>query len=158
MSEKQTERTDATYLKWKRETELTQQRWKQLYELEKEWGKEAIKYLMLLNSGGAVAALSFIGAVGPDYVWPQAKVALGFYLVGVILAGTMVAVAYLTVSSIFKGWQADYDLYYYEKITYKQLSARDDARVPSGKLDVVLGISSFACFILGSLVGGCGLF
>ena len=34
------------------------QRWVQLYELEKEWGERALKYLLLTNSGGAIATLS----------------------------------------------------------------------------------------------------
>lgn len=37
-------------------------RWGQLYELEKEWGERALKYLFLTNSGGAIATLSFLGA------------------------------------------------------------------------------------------------
>ncbi len=37
-------------------------RWGQLYELEKEWGEKALKYLFLTNSGGAIATLSFLGA------------------------------------------------------------------------------------------------
>ena len=55
------ERNDEAYIRLKQQTEYINERWSQLYELEKEWGKEAIKYLMLTNAGGAVATLSFIG-------------------------------------------------------------------------------------------------
>jgi hypothetical protein len=37
-------------------------RWGQLYQLDREWGQRGLNYLMLTNSGGAVAILSFLGA------------------------------------------------------------------------------------------------
>jgi hypothetical protein len=38
-------------------------RWKQLGELELDTANEGAKYLFLINSGGAVAVLSFLGAI-----------------------------------------------------------------------------------------------
>jgi len=51
------------------------QRWEQLYELEKEWGERALKYLLLTNAGGAIATLSFLGTSPAAIKMPGAKIA-----------------------------------------------------------------------------------
>lgn len=43
--------------------EHSKRRWGQLYQLEKEWSERGLNYLMLTNSGGAVAILSFFGCI-----------------------------------------------------------------------------------------------
>ena len=45
----------------KHQIEYINLRWKQLYDLEKERADQAIKYLFLTNSGGAVTVLSLWG-------------------------------------------------------------------------------------------------
>ena len=37
-------------------------RWAQLHEIEKESADNIFRYLLLVNSGGAIATLSFLGA------------------------------------------------------------------------------------------------
>ncbi|MDQ8207009.1 hypothetical protein QEH52_05790 [Coraliomargarita sp. SDUM461003] len=164
MSE-ETERTDEAYLHWKEESEKRERegkyiskRWEQLYHLEEQWGKEAIKYLMFLNSGGAVATLSFVGALGPENVGWQAKAALGLFAAGIILAGTLVAFAYLSCSALFAGWTSDYKKYLNEDLTYEQMDQRDEERIPDPEIEKNLGIGSFILFILGIGIGAFGLF
>ena len=157
------ERTDETYLQWKaekrkREEQYISERWEQLYRLEEQWGKEAIKYLMFLNSGGAVATLSFVGALGPENVGWQAKAALGLFALGIILAGTLVAYAYLSSSALFAGWTSDYKKYLNEDLTYEQMDQRDEKRIPDPENEKNLGIGSFILFILGIGIGAVGLF
>tara|TARA_B110001469_G_scaffold125200_1_gene140192 strand:+ start:1170 stop:1454 length:285 start_codon:yes stop_codon:yes gene_type:complete len=58
-TEEPEERIDEPYIQWKAENQRNENdyissRWSQLYSLEEEWGKEAVKYIILLNSGGAV--------------------------------------------------------------------------------------------------------
>jgi hypothetical protein len=64
-------------------------RWEQLNELGKEAGERAIKYLMLTNAGGAVAMLSYFGANEEARSLVQAKVALGFFLFGILFVGVL---------------------------------------------------------------------
>ena len=145
------ERTDEEYLEWKRKTDFIQNRWKQLYELEKEWGKEAIKYLMLLNSGAAVATLSFIGAsnAARESIFPA--LALTCFFLGVIAAGILVAKAHHDCSRLFRFWQNDVERHFAdpENLSYEDLLRRDDERVPAGGWDEFWGYSSFGCFIVG---------
>ncbi len=162
MSE-ETERKDEAYLRWiaekrEREEQYISERWEQLYRLEEQWGKEAIKYLMFLNSGGAVATLSFVGALGPDNVGWQAKAALGLFALGIILAGTLVAYAYLSCSALFSNWTSDYKKYLSEDLTYELMNQRDEERTSNSENEKNLGIGSFILFILGISVGAVGLF
>lgn len=157
------ERTDEAYLEWKadkrkREEQYISERWEQLYRLEEQWGKEAIKYLMFLNSGGAVATLSFVGALGPENVGWQAKAALGLFASGIILAGTLVAYAYLSCSTLFAGWASDYKKYLSQDLSYEQMDQRDEERIPDPENEKNLGIGSFILFILGISIGAYGLF
>jgi len=43
--------------------EYVNRRWRDLYERQLDVGDRVIKYLILINSGGAVAVLSFMGAM-----------------------------------------------------------------------------------------------
>lgn len=133
-------------------------RWGQLYELQKQWGDEAIKYLMLLNSGGAVATLSFIGAFSEARVAWTPKIALSMFFIGIVIAGIMIAKAFEDTWMLYHSWMKDVSSHRQGKLTFQQITKLDDERVPEGKWDRIWGYSSFGSFILGCLVGAVGLF
>jgi NADH:ubiquinone oxidoreductase subunit 5 (subunit L)/multisubunit Na+/H+ antiporter MnhA subunit len=151
------EREDKEYLQWKQQRSYINTRWGQLYELEKEWGKEAIKYLMLTNAGGAVATLSFIGSSSEIRESLPPKLALLFFFIGLISSGFMIAYAYETMSRLFNGWQKDVEAHDRKEFDYDTLISRDDERVPSGVIDRVLGYMSLFSFIIGFMIGAIGL-
>lgn len=159
------ERTDEAHLKRKAELEKFKNdyiasRWSQLYELQKEWGTLAVKYLILLNSGGAVATLGFIGSAGAANVPSQAKWALLFFVIGIVLGGTMIAHANHTIPTRFKNWQAGVARYQKGELTYEQLCEHDDNALDydEEETDQTLGHVAFACFIIGCAIGAVGLF
>ena len=82
-------------------------RWGQLYDLEKEWGEKANRYLLLTNAGGAIATLSFLGASSQALNRPSAKVALLFFVVGVVLVGIGTAKQFHHMSGLFKAYKQD---------------------------------------------------
>mgnify|MGYP001445919703 CR=1 FL=1 len=112
------EREDEEYLQWKQQRSYISTRWGQLYELEKEWGKEAIKYLMLTNAGGAVATLSFIGSSDEIRESLPPKLALLFFFIGLVSSGFMIAYAYETMFRLFKGWQKDVEAHDRKEFDY----------------------------------------
>ena len=140
-----------------RRSSLIDSRWKQLYELEKEWGKEAIKYLMLMNAGGSVAILSFIGSSSPLARDSNVSLALIIFFSGIVFAGFMVAYAYESMSALNRGWRKDVESYANNDLAYKKLMERDAQRVPFGAVDRVLGYCSFLCFIGGAISGALAL-
>src|SRR6266446_6638553 len=74
------------------------ERWSQLADLEKEYGQSAFTYLMVVNSGGAAAVLSFMGAMKTTTPILGAQWMLALYLLGVILVGIVRALSYYRVA------------------------------------------------------------
>lgn len=143
--------------RWKQQRTYINQRWGQLYELDKEWGKEAIKYLLLVNAGGAVATLSFIGTSDVVRAAVTPKIALLLFFLGLMCSGLMIAYAYETMSRLFGRWQQDVEAHDRKEITYDELLRRDKERATSGVVDRILGYTSLLSFALGFLVGAAGL-
>jgi len=67
-------------------------RWGQLYELQNHWGEKAFRYLLLTNSGGAIATLGFLGASESTLNITGAKVALFLFIAGIFLVGAILLV------------------------------------------------------------------
>jgi hypothetical protein len=133
------------------------QRWEQLYELEKEWGERALRYLLLTNSGGAIATLSFLGAAPGAIGMHGAKVALLLFLFGVFLVGVATAKTFHHTSGIFERWKAGLDNYYLDKITWEHLQDEDRRRSVPDVWDYLIPYASFACFFGGCIAGGWSL-
>jgi hypothetical protein len=89
--------------------------------------------------GGAIATLSFVGALGASQIGNTAIVALSLFVEGVIIAGFMLAHAYQTCSSLFKHFRLDEAKHSRGDLSYEDFLSADEARVPSGKLETVLG-------------------
>jgi hypothetical protein len=134
------------------------QRWGQLYELEKEWGERALKYLLLTNSGGAIATLSFLGASPAAINMVGAKISLFLFVFGVFLVGVSTAKTFHHMSGLFKAWKSDADHYYSDKITWEHLQAEDKKRAVEDFWDYAIPYTSFGCFIAGSVSGAVSLF
>ena len=133
-------------------------RWGQLYELEKEWGERALRYLMLTNSGGAIATLSFLGASSEAINATGAKVALFLFVFGVFLVGVSTARTFHHMSGLFKAWKKDVDHYFSDKITWDHLQKQDEARTVDDFWDYAIPYISFGCFIGGTISGALSLF
>lgn len=134
------------------------QRWGQLYELEKEWGERALKYLMLTNSGGAIATISFLGASPAAINMLGAKISLFLFVLGVFLVGVATARTFHQMSGLFSAWKIDVEHYYADKITWEHLQEQDNSRSVDDFLDYAIPYASFACFIGGSISGAVSLF
>ncbi len=133
-------------------------RWGQLYQLEKEWGERALKYLLLTNSGGAIATLSFLGASAEAISATGAKISLFLFVLGVFLVGVSTAKTFHHMSRLFKTWKQDTSHYFEDKITWEHLQRQDDERAVEDFWDYAIPYGSFACFILGSISGALSLF
>ena len=132
-------------------------RWGQLYTLEKEWGEKAIRYLMLTNSGGAIATLSFIGSSGGFYS-NYTKYALFLFILGVFLVGIATAYNPHRMTHLFDSYREDANKYFSDEIEWKQLCDNDESRVKEGIWNYLFAYGSFGCFIIGSILGAIALF
>ena len=129
------------------------ERWRQLYAVQSDWAADGIKYLMLVNSGGAVAMLAFLGSVAKarDLVWPKAT--LGFFALGIVLIGFLHVLRHYHISQLFKKWRESVNDYFTDKKDWNQIIEEDVIR--SSKFDwaLLLAYISFGCFITGIVIG-----
>jgi hypothetical protein len=132
-------------------------RWGQLYELEKEWGEKALKYLFLTNSGGAIATLSFLGAA-KELTGSGTKVALLLFVLGLIFAGITIAKTFHHMSGLLEKYKQGVEDFYSDKITWTALTKADKERAIADCFDYIIPYASFLCFIVGSCIGAYRLF
>lgn len=109
----------------------------------------AWKYLMLTNSGSAVAVLSFMGAYKTIAPIPHAPWMLVAFLLGVVLVGLGHATAYYRATWLFSGWRADVSKFYADELEWGDVLARDNHRSSYFILADVIAWLSFACFCAG---------
>jgi hypothetical protein len=129
-------------------------RWGQLNALSKESAERAINFLMLTNAGGAVATLSFLGAVQTIRSQWAPQLALFFFILGIILVGVHTAVWVHHVEHMYKHWRIDSTRFLANQLSWDVLNADDDTRSERQVwLLYTLGYLSFACFVLGAFIG-----
>jgi hypothetical protein len=129
------------------------QRWKQLQGLGLDFSSEGIKYLLLVNSGAAVAVLAFHGSVAAvrDMVWP--KIMLGSFVMGVVFVGLLHIARHMGVSSLFKNWQSLVNEYFTDDRDWNDIVNDDVAKSKKFDWVVYLAYASFACFVIGAAIG-----
>jgi hypothetical protein len=132
-------------------------RWGQLYQLQKEWGERAFKYLFLTNSGGAIATLSFLGAAN-ELTGLGTKIALFLFVLGIVFAGISTAKTFHHMSGLLKKYKQGVEDFYADKITWTALTDNDNERAVASWLDYLIPYLSFFCFIMGSGAGAYALF
>jgi hypothetical protein len=128
-------------------------RWKQLHEMTSDASKDAATYLMVTNSGGAIAVLSFMGAMKSINPFPGAIWILGSFVLGVVLLGIARAVNYYRGYWLFSGWKRDVSKYYADNAEWSALLAEDEKRSDYFVWIDVIAWLSFLCFLTGLLIG-----
>ena len=140
--------------------EYISKRWGQLHSLEESEGEQILRYLFLVNSGGAIGVLSFIGAIGLANLPSSTTITLFSFGLGVILIGFAHAVRYYHFSSAFNKWQANTSKFYKNEIDWQNLLDEDEEETKSilQILVQVLCWTSFLCFIVGCINSGVTLY
>lgn len=133
-------------------------RWLQLNTLGKEWGDRAAKYLLMTNAGGAIAMLSFLGTYDKALSILAVKVALTFFLAGIVVAGVWIAFMVHHLEAAMTGIDNDTGSLYRHEIDYATVIARDNERTGEKKRRLILPYLSFSCFIAGCSIGSYTLF
>jgi hypothetical protein len=138
-----------------RETNIgyTNERWRQLYSVQSDWATEGIKYLMLVNSGGAVAMLAFLGSVAKarDLSWPKAT--FGFFALGIVLIGFLHVLRHYHISQLFKKWRESVNEYFTDQKAWNKILEEDLKRSSKYDWALLLAYISFGCFITGIAIG-----
>lgn len=133
-------------------------RWSQLYSLEKEWGERAMRYLLLTNSGGAIATLCFLGASRLTSSMPPVIISLILFIFGVVLVGVHNARIFHHMSSLFEIYKKEVDEYFSGERDWRVLYDNDERRAKDNIWDFIFPYLSFGCFICGCISGSLALF
>lgn len=141
-----------------KKSDYINQRWSQLHALEKECAERVVKYLLLTNSGGGVAVLSFMGTSEKARAAFESRFALLFFVLGVIFIGFFNFWAFHRVSNLFHSWKTDAKNYSAGKISWEYLVEEDDRRSNPSKWAKIWGYGSFIFFIFGCIFGAMSLF
>ncbi len=128
-------------------------RWTQLQMLSKDASDKAITYLFLANSGGAIATLSFLGAMQSIRSQWSLKVALGLFVSGVFLVGVNTAIWFHHIEGLFKNWRGSTRRFFQGDLNWDTLNAEDDRLAYRTTWLYVTGYLSFACFVAGAIIG-----
>ncbi len=133
-------------------------RWGQLHKLEEDWGEKVYKYLLLTNSGGAVALLSFLGSgKAPDVLW--AKVALASFVTALIVVGIALARTYHRMAYLYKQYRHDAIRFFKGDMERGELHELDEARSRNNTVwATILPYTCFLLFIFGCITGAYALF
>lgn len=151
-----------------RRYQLIRDRYNELHEIRIGEVKEAVKYLFLVNSGGVVSFLAFLGASGTGWKW-QNWAALCCFTFGLIMVGVYKAYAYHVANKHLKVTETALNAFDADKSDDGKDKAfekyvTDDNKVyneiNSGKilfLGYAIPYSCFGLFIAGCIFAGFGL-
>lgn len=133
-------------------------RWSQLYSLSKDSGESVIKYLFATNAGGAIAVLTYLGAIASNgEAQLLVKLSVVIFFIGIIFVGIYKAYMVHSFESLFAHYQLLVSEYYDDKIGWGALTISDEIKVGKPIAPYIFGYISFFSFIIGSIVAACGV-
>jgi hypothetical protein len=127
----------------KEQFEFIDERFDQLIKLSTDGAEQAAKFLFLSNTGGAAATLSFLGAVESIRSQYAPKVALGLFVVGIIIVGVQMAIRVHHAEGLLSNFRHDVIAFYGEQIKWKTLTDEDLARSEKVAWIFITGYASF---------------
>ena len=134
------------------------ERWEQLYNVSVKASHDAIQFLFLINAGGSVAVLGFMGASDAARRACETKTALIFFALGIIFVGIFHAINVHRLEYIFNQWRKNVSLYHNNEESYSKLTSEDEKRSCSIFLEYLFPYLSGIAFVVGLIFGGIALF
>lgn len=112
-----------------------------------------VAFLMVANAGGAVAILSFMGAMKNASPIAGAPLVLGLFLVGLVMVGVLRFIHYYRIAWLFAEWRDDANGFFGDRLDWNELLGRDRDRGRRFWLADAAGLISFGCFAAGIYIG-----
>ncbi len=126
-----------------------EERWEGLNRLTEEYSTQATRYLFFSNSGGAVAVLSYLGAVEGKPIIPNLKLALGCFTLGVILCLITILCLLHRFDNLLKNWSKGVQSFYSNESHYSDLIKGDNDKSSKIPIAWFTGYTSFLLFLIG---------
>ena len=132
------------------------ERWSQLNDLIISVINDGVKYLFLVNAGGSVAILTFIGTStdvrGLEWPWTV----LFFLFLGLIFVGVLHFARYHVIGYLLNKWSRDVVKFYQGYTEHETLFNSDAKRVKKTEWILVFAYLSFFSFICAGIFGFIG--
>ena len=122
------------------------------------WADLGVKYLLYLNAGGAIVILAFMGASSSVRGMVGPKLALLFFVFGLITVGIIVTAGFYRMAYFLKSLKEDSDKYLSNEIDWEDLLENDSKHLRPNKWGCLFGWVSFMFFDLGVILGLISLF
>ena len=122
------------------------------------WTDASVKYLIHINAGGAIVLLAFMGASSSVRSMVGAKLALLFFICGLVAVGIVLAIGFLRMAHFNKSLKEDCDKYVANEIDWEELLENDAKRLRPSKSGSLFAWGAFIFFNLGVIIGLISLF
>ncbi|HEY1892362.1 MAG TPA: hypothetical protein VGG63_18345 [Steroidobacteraceae bacterium] len=123
-----------------------------LWKLTESTEANFSKFLLLGNTGGAVATLSFMGTAAELRRMAGPRLALCLFVAGVIMCGITLAVRAVAVSDTYIRFLADAEEFRKGDISWDELVTRSSPTEGRTMLRVLAALT-FSCLIGGAVAG-----
>lgn len=118
---------------------------------------ELVRFLLVTNAGGAIAAIGFMGASDQVRTMISPKLALGCYLLGLIFTGLMHWHVFYTSYNNHGKFHENTNKHYRGEMSPEELAKLTQDPVKEQRLPNAFSIAAFSMFVLGSGFGLYGL-
>lgn len=111
------------------------------------------KYLILANSGGILAVLTYLHTLVNTPPSNLIKTSLAFFVIGLVLISIVLFWVYYRIWKIDNEYKKDMALFYSNQISIFELRRRDNERTESDKFEYILAVLSFVSFVVAIISG-----
>lgn len=133
------------------------ERWEQLNSLLLSVITDGVKYLFVVNAGGCIAMLTFLGTSEDlrkqEWTWSV----LFILFLGIVFVGFLNFARYHVIDYLQKKWNLDVVEFYEGKTDYDELSNKDDLRVNKTHWVLLFAYCAFICFLSAGYLGYIGV-
>lgn len=117
-----------------------------LVQMILDYSNQAVKFLSLANSGGAIALLSFMGNSEPVRSMPSTWSALTYLIVGFVLAGLVAVINFFSAMYLGRRFGNRAQAFYRGQLAFPDLFHTPTWFRWSLALPILAGAASLACF------------
>jgi hypothetical protein len=127
--------------------------WQQFYQIFLAGSETARKQLFVLNGSGAIALMSYLGIITSANQSYIIKLALYFFIWGVIFSTLLTVIQVHTHNYMLEEWSKDMGSFYSDKLDRNMLYERDKKREINNKTNLTNAI--FSWFSLSFFIIAC---
>lgn len=129
------------------------ERWEQLNNLILSVISDGVKFLFVINAGGCIAMLAFLGTSEElrkqQWTWSV----LFVLFLGIVFVGVLNFARYHVITYLQQKWHSDVIEFYEGRVDFDELNNNDDKRVKKTSWILLFAYAAFTCFLIAGVIG-----